>query len=81
MLEAGDRYQDLRGVMLRVDAVIERGAELVSAVGTALYERYLGGDLPEDVRAMIARQSAKRVAIRFIERSRASWDHRKLEAA
>ncbi|HZL54728.1 MAG TPA: pyridoxamine 5'-phosphate oxidase family protein [Solirubrobacteraceae bacterium] len=81
MVEAGERYEELRGVMLRVDAVIERGAELVSALGMAIYERYLGGELPEEVRATIARQSQKRVAIRFIERSRASWDHRKLEAA
>ena len=81
MVESGDRYEELRGVMLGVDAVIERGAELVAALGTALYERYLGPGLPADVRTTIAHQSLKRVAIRFIERSRASWDHRKLEAA
>jgi PPOX class probable F420-dependent enzyme len=81
MIEDGERYEELRGVMLRVEAVIERGNEFVSALGMALYERYLGEGLPAEVRDTIAHQSQKRVAIRFIEGSRTSWDHRKLEAA
>ncbi len=82
VVEAGETYEELRGAMLRVEAVIERNPDLVTALGLALYERYLGtGELPDDVRATITRQSPKRVAIRFIERSRASWDHRKLTGA
>jgi PPOX class probable F420-dependent enzyme len=80
-VEAGERYEELRGVMLGVESVIERDAERVAAVGMSLYRRYLGTqELPRDVRATIAQQSRKRVAVRFIERSRASWDHRKLGA-
>jgi hypothetical protein len=82
VVEAGETYEELRGAMLRVDAVIERNPDFVTALGLALYERYLAtGELPDDVRATITRQAPKRVAIRFIERSRASWDHRKLAAA
>ena len=82
VVEAGEHYDELRGVMLRTEAVIERAAEFVAALGFALYERYLETDrLPEEVRASIAKQAAKRVAIRFAERSRVSWDHRKLAAA
>jgi PPOX class probable F420-dependent enzyme len=81
MVEAGERYEELRGAMLRVEAVIERSADLVTALGMALYERYLGAGLAADVQETIASQAPKRVAIRFIERSRASWDHRKLGAA
>ena len=81
MLETGDRYEELRGAMLHVEAVIDRNADLVTALGIELYERYLGAELTDEVRATIAHQAPKRVAIRFIERSRASWDHRKLEAA
>ena len=81
MFETGDRYEELRGAMLRVDAVIERDVDLVAALGMAVYERYLGAGLPEQVRDTIAHQARKRVAIRFVERSHASWDHRKLEAA
>ena len=81
-LEDGDRYEDLRGVMLRTTAVIERDSDFVTALGLALYERYIEGDeLPASVRASIAKQSPKRVAIRFIQESQASWDHRKLAAA
>ena len=82
VVEAGERYEELRGVMLRTEAVIERAADFVAALGFALYERYLATDrLPEEVRASIAKQAPKRVAIRFAERSRVSWDHRKLAAA
>ena len=81
-VEAGEAYDELRGVMLRTQAEIERDPDLVTALGLALYERYLDtGELPADVRETIARQAPKRVAIRFVEHSRASWDHRKLEAA
>jgi hypothetical protein len=30
------------------------------------------------VAEMVARQAAKRVGLEFVERRRASWDHRKL---
>ena len=82
VVETGEHYDELRGVMLRTEAVIERAADFVAALGFALYERYLATDrLPEEVRASIAKQAPKRVAIRFAERSRVSWDHRKLAAA
>ena len=82
VVEAGEHYDELRGVMLRTEAVIERAADFVAALGFALYERYLETDLlPEEVRASIAKQAPKRVAIRFAERSRVSWDHRKLPVA
>ena len=80
-VEAGERYEDLRGVMLRAEVVIERDPEFVAALGSELYARYLGtAELPADVRAMIAKQAPKRVALRFVERSRVTWDHRKLAA-
>jgi len=82
VVEAGEHYDELRGVMLRSEAVIERAEDFVAALGIALYERYLVTELlPEEVRASIAKQAPKRVAIRFAERSRVSWDHRKLAAA
>jgi len=35
-------------------------------------------ELPRQVAAMVDKQAAKRVALEFVERRRASWDHRKL---
>lgn len=82
VVEDGEHYDELRGVMLSTEAVIERDPDFVAALGLALYERYIQADeLPEEVRASIAKQAPKRVAIRFVEYSSASWDHRKLEVA
>ena len=81
-IEAGEHYDELRGVMFRTEAVIERDPDFVAALGFALYERYLETDArPAEVQASIAKQAPKRVAIRFVEASRVSWDHRKLAGA
>jgi PPOX class probable F420-dependent enzyme len=80
LVEAGERYDELRGAMLKARAVIERDTELVTALGLAIYERYYD-EVPHEVLQGVARQAPKRVGIRFVELSRASWDHRKLAAA
>jgi len=79
-VEAGETYETLRGVMFKTEAVIERDADFVAALGLAIYERYLD-EVSDEVRASIGRQAPKRVAVRFVEHERASWDHRKLAAA
>jgi PPOX class probable F420-dependent enzyme len=79
-IEAGADYPQLRGVMLKCDVTIHRDTETVAELGTELFERYSGGDVGEDVHAMVRAQASKRVALQFGERSRATWDHRKLEA-
>jgi PPOX class probable F420-dependent enzyme len=77
LVEAGEDYEGLRGVMLTTEAVIERAADAVAALGLEIYTRYLDV-VTDEVQTMIARQASKRVAVRFVERSRRSWDHRKL---
>lgn len=77
-VEAGREYGELRGVMLRTDVTIHRDTEVVAAFGLALYERYGGGQLSDGVREMVHAQAPKRVLLQFRERSRATWDHRKL---
>jgi Pyridoxamine 5'-phosphate oxidase len=71
-VEAGSEYAELRGVMLACEAVIHRELPVVAGVGAAIAERY---GLPVD--AMVA-QAPKRVGLQFVERRRASFDHRKL---
>jgi Pyridoxamine 5'-phosphate oxidase len=75
-VEAGDTYHQLRGVMLECDVVVHRDLEPVRAFGLELYARYGGVD--DDVRAMVDAQAPKRVLLQFVERRRATWDHRKL---
>jgi len=75
-VEAGSSYEELRGVMLECDVVVHRDVEVIRAFGLELFARY--GGVNDDVRAMIDQQAPKRVALQFVERSRATWDHRKL---
>jgi hypothetical protein len=75
-VEAGESYDELRGVMLECDVVVHSDAELVRAFGLELYARY--AEVDDDVRAMVDAQAPKRIAMQFVERRRATWDHRKL---
>jgi PPOX class probable F420-dependent enzyme len=78
-VEAGETYDQLRGVMFKCDVTIHRDVEAVTALGIELFTRYAGGaDLAEEARAMVAKQAPKRIAMEFRERERATWDHRKL---
>ena len=77
-VEAGVSYEVLRGVMLETDVTIHRETDDVGALGVEIFERYTGGALDGDTRAMIAAQAPKRVALEFVEQSRVTWDHRKL---
>ena len=82
-VEAGTEYPQLRGVMLKCDVTIHRDTDVVAALGTELFERYRDGgpgEIGAEVRAMVHAQAPKRVALQFAERSRATWDHRKLAA-
>lgn len=80
-VEAGLTYPELRGVMLKTDVTIHRDTDDVAALGREIFTRYGGGVLSDDVRAMVAAQAPKRVGLQFTERSRATWDHRKLGPA
>ena len=81
-VEAGESYDQLRGVMLKTEVELVRETDRVADLGMAIFGRYTpapdGGELAEEVRAMVLKQAEKRVAIRFAERDRATWDHRKL---
>ena len=77
-VEAGDSYDQLRGVMLKTEVELVRDTEQVADLGMEIFAKYTGGDLGDEVRAMVLKQAAKRVGMRFAERERATWDHRKL---
>jgi PPOX class probable F420-dependent enzyme len=71
-------YSELRGVMIEAEATIHRDLETVTRTGTAIAERYGGGRIDAHARAAIAAQAGKRVALEFVPRRTATWDHRKL---
>jgi PPOX class probable F420-dependent enzyme len=77
-VEVGHEYLELRGVMLACEAVIHRDLDTVAALGAEIAARYGGDDLTPELAAAMRAQAAKRVGLQFLERRRASWDHRKL---
>ena len=78
-VETGDAYDQLRGLMLRTEAVLHRDEATVLGFVEELAARYAppGAD-PAAMRDGFAKQAPKRVAIEFAEVGRVSWDHRKL---
>jgi hypothetical protein len=84
-VEAGEQYQELRGVMLECEVRIHRDLETVSALGREILTRYAtprgelpAAELPAEVGAVVDAQAAKRVGLQFVELRRSTWDHRKL---
>jgi PPOX class probable F420-dependent enzyme len=71
-VESGDSYDQLRGVMIKAAAAIHREPAVVAGVGTGLAARYGDGG------HVTPAQAAKRVALQFVVKEIASFDHRKL---
>jgi PPOX class probable F420-dependent enzyme len=79
-VETGVAYEELRGVMLECDAELVRDTDAVTALGLEIFTRYApdGTALAPEAEAAVRAQASKRVGMRFVERRRATWDHRKL---
>ena len=77
-VEAGTEYAQLRGVMLACECVLHDEIDVVAPVGAEIAARHGGADLTPELETAMRRQAAKRVALRFVERRRVTWDHRKL---
>ena len=78
LVEAGERYEELRGVQIKGRAVINDDLETVQRIGEDIYKRYTGGSLNDNIRQMVEAQAPKRVLV-FVEPVEVvSWDHRKL---
>ena len=79
LVETGTPYQDLRGVLVRGAARVERDYDTVLDLGKRVYERYFEPRLGVPVSAgpieNIERQSRKRVALVLAGERFASWDH------
>jgi general stress protein 26 len=78
-IEDGERYEELRGVMIEARTVIHRETEAVATLGAEIFRRYGGGALGEDFMDAVRAQAAKRIALQFEPERVATWDHRKLQ--
>jgi hypothetical protein len=84
-VEAGEQYEELRGVMIESEVIVHRDIDTVKPLGEDILMRYSSPrgaspvtELPAEVAAMVGKQAAKRVGLEFVEFRRTSWDHRKL---
>lgn len=80
LVETGHEYGELRGAMIEAEAVLHRDSETVLGFAEELTLRYAEGlsSLDGDVVAGLRAQAPKRVAIQFVAKRTATWDHRKL---
>ncbi|WP_431972469.1 pyridoxamine 5'-phosphate oxidase family protein [Nocardia sp. bgisy134] len=77
MVEAGQTYDQLRGVSIEGRAEIIDDPKRLFAVGVSVWERYTG-PYSEEVRPLVENMLNKRVAVRVVPERVRSWDHRKL---
>lgn len=78
LVEAGESYAALRGIMLRCRGAILEDYDSIVQVGLSVQRRY-AGPLTASLRQMVEKQSAKRVVVRLDVEETISWDHRKLK--
>lgn len=77
LVEAGDTYDQLRGVQIAGSATIIEGLDAMWPAGVAIFERYNGPYTPERADA-VAAMLHKRVIVMLQPTRVTSWDHRKL---
>jgi PPOX class probable F420-dependent enzyme len=79
LVESGEEYQELRGVMIKANAELHHDLEDVAPLAEEIFAKYQGGQQIDDTtRDALRAQAAKRVAIRFRVEDVISWDHSKL---
>lgn len=81
LVEQGEAYNELRGIMMRAEGEIHSEQDTVLDVGERILRKYTlrdAGQIDDSARAALRSQAAKRVAVEFKVASVVSWDHRKL---
>ncbi|MFD7848053.1 PPOX class F420-dependent oxidoreductase [Nocardia sp. NPDC059764] len=77
MVEAGDTYDQLRGISIEGRAEVVDDPEALFKVGISVWERYTG-PYSEEMKPFVEQMLHKRVAVRVVPERTRSWDHRKL---
>ena len=78
LVEDGDEYDKLRGVEIVGKAIIHEDADVLMGVARTVVDRYLAVSNPDDLDAVAAGLTTKRVAIEIVPEKILSWDHNKL---
>jgi PPOX class probable F420-dependent enzyme len=78
LCEAGETYDQLRGVSIRGRAeIVAEGAELLRLM-SLLIDHHFPGQSPEALAAKTAKMAEKRIVVVVRPEKTMSWDHRKL---
>ena len=78
LVESGSKYEELKGVAITGIGKISDDRDFVQGVGAVVFPRYNEGEIDENVRAVLQRMGAKRVAVTIEPSKIVSWDHTKL---
>lgn len=77
LIEAGDTYDQLRGVSIDATAVLYDDPESCLKAGISVWERYMG-PYTDELRPAVEQMMHKRIAVQLVPTRIRSWDHRKL---
>ncbi len=77
MVEAGDKYEELRGVELVGTAEIVVDPERIFELGISVFERYQA-PYTEEMKPFVEMMLNKRVVVKVAVDRIVTWDHRKL---
>jgi len=77
LVQAGDRYEELRGVELVGTAEIIEDPDRMWELGISVFERY-SAPYTEDLRPFVEAMLYNRVVVKVHVDRTVSWDHRKL---
>jgi len=77
LVEAGDSYDELRGVEVVGQARIVEEADAVWKLGVSVWERYMG-PYSDDQKAMVEVMMNNRLVVTIDIAKVVSWDHRKI---
>jgi PPOX class probable F420-dependent enzyme len=80
LVEAGESYEELRGVEVVGEATIIEDPDAIWKFGVSMWERYVG-PYRQDQRSGVEAMIHNRVVVVLDAKKVVSWDHRKLQAA
>lgn len=80
LFEAGEYYEELRGVELVGRAEFVEEPERVWSLGVSVFERYYG-EFTDETRPLVETMLHNRVVVKLVVDKTVTWDHRKLGLA
>ena len=78
MLETGQAYEELRGLVIRGNAEIDDDVETTASVMSVVGNKYRGLPIPTETPEAALPAASKRVTVRIRPERIYSWDHGKL---